>query len=79
MCDEQYESEWYINNGCSHHMTGKRKELREFWSLKDGGRVKIENNATVEIKGYGMITNEEFSIWKVAYVEGLQHNLISVS
>ena len=26
-----------------------------------------------------MIMNREFSIWKVAYVEGLQHNLISVS
>ena len=26
-----------------------------------------------------MITNEEFTIQKVAYVEGLQHNLISVS
>ncbi|XP_052625831.1 uncharacterized protein LOC128132873 [Lactuca sativa] len=31
------------------------------------------------IKGYGMITNGEFSIRKVAYVEGLQHNLISIS
>ena len=26
-----------------------------------------------------MITNGELTIWKVAYVEGLQHNLISVS
>ena len=47
--------------------------------MKDGGRVKYGNNSLGEIKGYGMITNREFSIWKFAYMEGLQHNLISVS
>ena len=50
-----------------------------FRSLKDGGIVKYGNNSFGTIKGYGMITNGEFSIRKVAYVEGLQHNLISVS
>jgi len=59
-------------------MTGRREDLREFRTLRDGGRVRYGNNATGEIKGYGMITNGEFSIRKVAYVEGLQHNLISV-
>ncbi|KAL4579910.1 hypothetical protein LXL04_016080 [Taraxacum kok-saghyz] len=34
---------------------------------------------TAEIKGYGQITNGEFTIKRVAYVEGLKHNLISVS
>ena len=37
------------------------------------------NNSLGEIVGYEMFTNGEFSIRKVAYVEGLQHNLISVS
>ena len=60
-------------------MTGRKEELREFRSLKDGGIVKYGNNSFGTIKGYGMITNGEFSIRKVAYVEGLQHNLISVS
>ena len=60
-------------------MTGRREELREFGSLKEGGKVKCGNNATGEIKRYGMITNGEFSICKVAYVEGLQHNLTSDS
>lgn len=32
-----------------------------------------------QIKGYVMITNVEFTIRKVAYGEGLQYNLISVS
>lgn len=37
------------------------------------------NNATGKIKGYDMITNGEFMIHKVAYVECLQHNLIGFS
>lgn len=60
-------------------MTGRREELREFRALKDGGCVKYGNNSFGTIKGYGMITNGDLSIRKVAYVEGLQHNLITVS
>nr|KAJ0203047.1 hypothetical protein LSAT_V11C500252350 [Lactuca sativa] len=77
--DEQFDDEWYKDSGCSRHMTGRKEELREFRSLKDGGSVKFGNNSYGTIKGYGMITNGDFSIIKVAYVEGLQHNLISVS
>ncbi|KAI3740016.1 hypothetical protein L2E82_30432 [Cichorium intybus] len=79
MRDEQYDSEWYIDSGCSHHMTGRREELQEYRSLRNGGIIHYGNNATGEIKGYGMITNGKLTIRKVAYVEGLQHNLISVS
>ena len=60
-------------------MTGRKEELREFRSLKDGECVKYGNNSYGTIKGYGMITNGDFTIRKVTYVEGLQHNLISVS
>ncbi|KAI3515898.1 hypothetical protein L1887_14803 [Cichorium endivia] len=77
--DEQYDPEWYIDSGCSRHMTGRKEELREYRSLTNGGKVSYGNNATGKIKGYGMITNGEISIRKVAYVEGLQHNLINVS
>ena len=69
--EEQFDSEWNIDSGCSHHMTCRKGELREFKALKDGRRVKYDNNSLGEIKGYGMITNREFSIRKVAYVEGL--------
>ncbi|XP_052625079.1 uncharacterized protein LOC128132565 [Lactuca sativa] len=64
--DEQFDDEWYIDSGCSRHMTGRREELRESRSLKDGGCVKYGNNSYGMIKGYGMITNGEFSICKVA-------------
>ncbi|KAI3510498.1 hypothetical protein L1887_17545 [Cichorium endivia] len=79
MRDKQYDPEWYIDSGSSRHMTGRKEELREYRSLRNGGKIRYGNNVTGEIKGYGMITNGELSIRKVAYVEGLQHNLISVS
>ena len=77
--DEQFDDEWYIDSGCLCHMTGRREELREFRSLTNGGSVKYGNNSFGTIKGYGMITNGDLMIRKVVYVEGLQHNLISVS
>ncbi|XP_023731306.1 uncharacterized protein LOC111879058 [Lactuca sativa] len=77
--DEQFDTEWYIDSGCSRHMIGRKEELREFRALKDGSNIKYRNDSFGIIKGYDMIMNGEFFIHKVAYVEGLQHNLISVS
>lgn len=74
MRDEQYDSKWYIDSGCSCQMIGKKSQLCLFQSLKDGGRVKYGNNANGEIKEYGIVTNGEFRICKVAYIEGLQLN-----
>ncbi|XP_052621094.1 uncharacterized protein LOC111908797 [Lactuca sativa] len=65
-----FDTKWYIDSGCSRHMTDRKEELREYGELKNGGRVKFGNNLLGEIKGYGMIKNDEFSIRKVAYVEG---------
>ena len=79
MHDKQYDSEWYIDSGCSRHMTGRKEQLGEYRALKNGGRVKYGNKFLGEVKGRIMITNGEFSIRKVDYVEILQHNLISVS
>ena len=60
-------------------MTGKKENLHDFRSLENGGVVKFGNNHKCKVKGYGKITNGNFTINRVAFVEGLQHNLISVS
>ena len=60
-------------------MVGRKEELGEYSELKNGGSLKFGNNSLVEIKAYEMIKNGEFSIRKVAYVRGLQYNLISIS
>ena len=79
MCDEQYDVKWYIDSGCSRHMTGRKENLRDYRSLENARVVKFGNNHKCQVKGYGKVTNGNFTVNRVAYVEGLQHNLISVS
>ena len=70
---------WYIDSGCSRHMTGRKENLRDYRSLENAGVVKFGNNHKCQVKGYGKVTNGNFTVNRVAYVEGLQHNLISIS
>ena len=78
LSDEQYDDKWYINSGFSHHMTRKKENLRDFRSLENVVVAKFGNNKC-KVKGYRKVTNEKFIVNRVAYVKGLQHNLISVS
>ena len=59
-------------------MTGRLNYLREFKPIQGGGYVTFGNDENGIILGYGILTNGEFTIRKVAYVQGLKHNLISV-
>ena len=59
-------------------MTGKKKYLKDFRAL-DGGRVFFGNNDYAYIRGYGTLATGYMTISKVAFVEGLKHNLISAS
>ncbi|KAI3499778.1 hypothetical protein L1887_35588 [Cichorium endivia] len=63
--------------GCSRHMTGKREYIKEYRTLDDAGNVRFGNNETCPIKGFGKVTNGQFTINRAAYVEGLKHNLVS--
>ncbi|KAI3771213.1 hypothetical protein L6452_02372 [Arctium lappa] len=69
---------WYLDSGCSRHMTGN-KELLSSFKAKSGGAVTFGDNKQGQIKGYGEISRGNVSISKVAYVDGLKHNLISIS
>ncbi|KAI3510701.1 hypothetical protein L1887_17834 [Cichorium endivia] len=68
-----------MDSGCSRHMTGKKEYLRDYRTLDDAGNVRFGNNDTCPIRGYGKITNGQFTINPVAFVEGLKHNLVSIS
>nr|GEY98951.1 integrase, catalytic region, zinc finger, CCHC-type, peptidase aspartic, catalytic [Tanacetum cinerariifolium] len=68
---------WYLDSGCSKHMTEERSQLTNFVS-KFLGTVKFENDHVVKIKGYGDYQIGNVTISKVYYVEGLGHNLFSV-
>ncbi|GJU22614.1 retrovirus-related pol polyprotein from transposon TNT 1-94 [Tanacetum coccineum] len=68
---------WYLDSGCSKHMTGDRSQLTNFVN-KFLGTVKFENDHVAKILGYGDYQIRNVTISRVYYVEGLGHNLFSV-
>ncbi|TLX69477.1 DDE-type integrase/transposase/recombinase, partial [Labilibacter sediminis] len=68
-----------MDSGCSKHMTGHKGFLRDFKLTTPGQYVTFGNNMKGEVMGHGDITNGNFTVKKVAYVNGLKHNLISVA
>nr|GEW22751.1 integrase, catalytic region, zinc finger, CCHC-type, peptidase aspartic, catalytic [Tanacetum cinerariifolium] len=67
-----------INSGCSKHMTGNLKLLTNFVE-KFLGSMKFGNDQIAPILGYGDLVQGTVTIKRVYYVEGLNHNLFSVS
>jgi len=72
-------STWYVDSGCSRHMIGNKELLFEYEEKIGGGSVTFGDNTKDQIKGYGVIVRGDVDINQVAYVNGLKHNLISVS
>ncbi|GJS85774.1 retrovirus-related pol polyprotein from transposon TNT 1-94 [Tanacetum coccineum] len=68
---------WYLDSGCSKHMTGNRSQLMNFVS-KFLGTVRFRNDQVAKIMGYGDYQQGNVIISRVYYVEGLRHNLFSV-
>nr|GEU32374.1 reverse transcriptase domain-containing protein [Tanacetum cinerariifolium] len=68
---------WYLDSGCSKHMTGNRSQLMNFVS-KFMGTVRFGNDHIARIMGYGDYQMGNVNISRVYYVEGLGHNLFSV-
>jgi hypothetical protein len=70
---------WYLDSGCSKHMTGDKTLLKEVQMGKggritygDGSQSKVIGKWTIDIPGLG--TSQE-----ALYVEGLKANLLSIS
>jgi hypothetical protein len=73
------EDEWFIDSGCSSHMTGDQSK---FVSLKKkGGNVAFGDDSSTKILGKGTVKlgSENVKEGKVLLVEYLKHNLLSVS
>nr|GEX44372.1 hypothetical protein [Tanacetum cinerariifolium] len=69
---------WYLDSGCSKHMTGYRSQLINFVQ-KFLGTVKFENDHVAKIMGYGDYKIGNVPILRVYFVEVLGHNLFSAS
>nr|GEU69444.1 hypothetical protein [Tanacetum cinerariifolium] len=68
---------WYLDSGCSKHITGDRSRLLNFVK-KFIGTVRFGNDHFGAIMGYGDYVVGESVISMVYYVEGLGHNLFSI-
>ena len=72
-------SKWYLDSGCSRHMTGDKEQFNKL-DAKDGGHVTFRDNAKEKIIGISEIGNSQsLSIHHVLFVDGLKHNLLSIS
>lgn len=69
---------WYVDSGCSRHMTGNVTLLHNVKPY-DGGEVKFAGAKGGEISGQGTLSNKSFSFGVVNFCEQLKHNLLSVS
>src|SRR3954469_12293401 len=70
---------WYLDSGCSRHMTGRMSTFQDL-VLKPGGEVKFGGDQNGKIIGSGTTSlGNSPSITNVLLVEGLTHNLLSIS
>eukprot|EP00253_Pinus_taeda_P028712 PITA_28712 len=77
---EGHENLWYIDSGCSKHMTGDKEKLESYSALEKGKKVSFGNDTPATIKGKGIAQlKEKVKAGNVLYVDGLKHNLLSVS
>ncbi|GJY45444.1 retrovirus-related pol polyprotein from transposon TNT 1-94 [Tanacetum coccineum] len=67
-----------IDSSCTKHMTGNLKLLCNFVE-KYLGTVHFVNDQFAPILGYGDLVQGNITINRVYYVEGLNHNLFSIS
>ncbi|GJS79300.1 retrovirus-related pol polyprotein from transposon TNT 1-94 [Tanacetum coccineum] len=68
---------WYLDSGCSKHMTGDHSQLTNFVH-KFLGTVKFGNDQIAKIMGYGDYQIRNIIVSRVYYVEGLGSNLLSI-
>ena len=70
---------WYLDSGYSRHITGDKSKFAKF-ELKDEGFMTYGDNNKGRILESGVINNgASFNIHNMLLIEGLKHNLISIS
>ncbi|KAK1364655.1 hypothetical protein POM88_040216 [Heracleum sosnowskyi] len=69
---------WYLDIGCSRHMNGDSTLLTEFQE-RAGPCIAFGDDNKGYTKGYDLISKENVIIDEVALVDGLKHNLLSIS
>ncbi|GJZ83334.1 retrovirus-related pol polyprotein from transposon TNT 1-94 [Tanacetum coccineum] len=69
---------WYLDSGCSRSMTGVKSYLHKYVE-QPGPKVVFGDNSSCITEGYGSINYGGIVFTKVAFVNVLKYNLISIS
>nr|GEV37267.1 retrovirus-related Pol polyprotein from transposon TNT 1-94 [Tanacetum cinerariifolium] len=69
---------WYLDSGCSRSMSGVMSYQHKYVE-QPGAKVVFGDNSSCITKGYGSINYGGIVFTKVAFVNGLKYNLISIS
>ncbi|GJV26482.1 retrovirus-related pol polyprotein from transposon TNT 1-94, partial [Tanacetum coccineum] len=69
---------WYLDSGCSRHMTRVKSYLYKYVE-QSRPKVLFRDYSTFTTEGYGSIKCNGIVFTKVAFVNGLKYNLISIS
>jgi len=69
---------WYVDSGCSRHMTDEKSNFLSL-TASEGGSVAFGNGKSGTIVGIGIGELLSHFIDNVCLVDGLKHNLLSVS
>ncbi|GJS87784.1 hypothetical protein Tco_0770420 [Tanacetum coccineum] len=69
---------WYLDIGCSRHMSGVKSYLHKFVE-QPGLKVLFGDDPTCTTECYGYIKCNGIVFTKVAFLNGLKYNLISIS
>ncbi|GAU26253.1 hypothetical protein TSUD_224440 [Trifolium subterraneum] len=74
--------EWYLDSGCSTHMTGRRDWFSSF-DQSHRNKVKFANDSTLNAEGVGVVcirskNGDQAFINDVLYIPGIKCNLLSV-
>ncbi|GKA00099.1 hypothetical protein Tco_0672649 [Tanacetum coccineum] len=67
---------WYLDSGCSRHMIGVKQYLH-IYSKEPGPKVVFGDDSSGDTEGYGSVNCNGITFTRVAYVNGLKHNLIA--
>ncbi|GJX73856.1 hypothetical protein Tco_0312451 [Tanacetum coccineum] len=71
-------SKTLTQSGCSRHMTGVKSYLHKYVE-QPGPKVVFRDDSTCITEGYGSIKCNGIVFTKVAFVNGLKYNLVSIS
>nr|GEY71515.1 retrovirus-related Pol polyprotein from transposon TNT 1-94 [Tanacetum cinerariifolium] len=67
-----------LNSGCSRHMSGIKQYLHKY-SKVQGPKMVFGDDSSGDTEGYGSLNCNGITFMRVAYVNGLKHNLMNIS